>query len=114
MKSSLIGPAATSRYGQMCAGGFATLPVPQSLRLSIPQSSSERLPAVDEQRHGAVVDQFDVHVRLEAAGFDLDPLPRHGGDEFLVESVGLCSTGGPEEAGARSLPTISQQRELTA
>ncbi len=42
--------------------------IPNHLNRS--QATSERLSAVEQQRHRAVVDQLDIHVRLELSGAD--------------------------------------------
>ena len=50
---------------------------------------SKLLAAVEEQRHRAVVDKRDVHVSLELAGLDGEPLTFDLSDEGFVELVGF-------------------------
>ena len=47
-------------------------------------SSSKLFGAVNQERHGAVVDERDVHVRLKASGLDLDALPSNLGHETAI------------------------------
>src|SRR5208282_1868688 len=76
------------------------------------ESGSSRLPAIQEKRHGSIVDERDLHHRAKDSGGDL----KSGGQEQvckpLVEALGKGGLGGGGETGAATGPAIGQQCEL--
>src|SRR5688572_6092134 len=73
-----------------------------------PQAQS--LFAVHDQRHRAVVDQLDLHVRAEAPGRRRHAQRLHRVDERLVERDGDVGRGGIDVARPAALAAIAIER----
>src|SRR5690606_11703473 len=73
---------------------------------------SELPAAVEQQRHGAVVDEFHVHVGLKRSGFADDPSRTQFVDEAGVEFARPFGTGGGNETRTTPLAAVAVEREL--
>lgn len=75
-------------------------------------SIQSQLPGVEEDGHGAVVDQRNLHIGLENTLSHPEPKTLHRSAELLVERPGKVGGGGIGEAGAVSLLAVGIKCEL--
>ena len=68
--------------------------------------------SIENDRHGAGVDQLDLHARPEHAAFLVQPRPGQRCAERLVDRLGLRAGGRAGEARPVALRGVGEQREL--
>src|SRR5262245_8969158 len=73
---------------------------------------SESLPAIEDERHRALIRQLHVHHCLEDASVDGNSEPGNFSDELLVKRASHVGRSGMIERRPASFPAITKQREL--
>ncbi len=68
--------------------------------------------SVDQDCHGAVVEEADFHVCAETAGFDRDVSGAEMRGYGFVEGDGLLRAGGFDERGSVSFACVAEEGEL--
>src|ERR1051325_6322867 len=69
-------------------------------------------PRSENDRYGALVDQLDLHVGAEHAGFDVEPATAERLAKALVERLRLLGRRRTREARSAPLRGIGDEREL--
>src|SRR2546423_9551600 len=75
-------------------------------------SSSEKLPAVQKNRHGAVAHQLDLHHAPETSGRHARDAPARLRDEDIVERLGQVRRCGLYPRRPTPTPHVAVEREL--
>ena len=70
------------------------------------------MPAIEQNRHGPVIDEMDLHLGLKLSGFDWSPLLLEPMNQLFVESLGLGRLRGIDKGRPSSFSTVPLEGEL--